>query len=396
MINRTWFELTKIKLRRCIRALDGAIALTVFALAKWGMRERRIHIVVFDPRYFGHQCLEPEVFWDDVRLSRESGSKDIWMCCLGKKSSANNKYLWTYMRSQLPTLPSWLVTDLEYWQSRRRGNYLTFLPASIYRLNFLTKSDTILPSSLHLMSRREALLSQLSDSQRPYVVFTIRASLVSYDPNDPRNRSVTEFLPSMNVLTELGFNVVRVMSQTNERISSGNRHILDWEVLRDGKPGDEFAILSGARFVVSTTTGGDCLALAYRKPVLYLDSARPYLVFLGTELSTFQVPQLIDVDSGSELSMKEILERRLGWVGDSRKFADAGVQIVNSSPEEITEHVVEYVNYLPQATFFNTAERNMTWRNLLFSYHGKEISERHGQIRAQMLPSSIRRFVDQR
>jgi hypothetical protein len=145
-----------------------------------------------DPRFFGHQSLEPEVFWNDMLTAKESGSKDIWLCCLGKKSMATNPFLWKTVHRRLPTVPSWLTTDLEYWQDRMRLDYVSFLPASIYRLNFLTKRERLLPMTPEMVVRREKILSELSEPTRDYVVFTIRASHVPYDPCDPRNRKISD------------------------------------------------------------------------------------------------------------------------------------------------------------------------------------------------------------
>lgn len=383
----------KATARRCLRIATLPVVLILLLLAKSVLPGRRVRIVVMDPRFFGHQSLEPEVFWNDMLTAKESGSKDIWLCCLGKKSMATNPFLWKTVHRRLPTVPSWLTTDLEYWQDRIRLDYVSFLPASIYRLNFLTKREPLLPKTPEMVARREKILSELSEPTRDYVVFTIRASHVSYDPCDPRNRKISDFEPAMNELTRRGFNVVRVMSRTTEHLITDNKHILDWDVHSDGEPGDELALLSGSKFVVSTTTGGDCLALAYRKPVLYIDSARPYLVFLATEFSTFQIPRMVDVITGSDLSLKDLLERRLGWVGEPRHFEMAGVRIINSSSDEVSSYVVEYLDYLTSGPSREHSALDDEWRRLLMEYHGDEILMRHGEIRSRMLPSSQSMFI---
>ena len=353
---------------------------------------RRVRVVLMDPRLFGHQSLEPEVFWNDWQSSVEKGCRDIWYCSLGRKQAASNLFLWQLAHDRLPTIPSWFASDLQYWQKRFAWHVILFMPASIYRLNFLLQRATFLPPPETWKFRRDQILSNLEAPQRPYVVFTIRASYVSYDPHDPRNRSLDDFVPAMQALIERGYNVVRVNSATSELISETSSHILDWRVRESGKPGDELALISGAAFVVSTTTGGDCLALAYRRPVLYVDSARFYLVFLGSELATFQVPKIVDIATGMTLDMRELLSRGLGWVGEPRQFAQRGARILNSDASELKASVLEYENLisrnLPRSEFEDEA-----WRSLLLQSHGDEIRPRHGEILARMLPSSRKWFV---
>lgn len=379
--------------RRASRIVSVPVALLVIFLAKLLLPRKQICVVVMDPRFFGHQCLEPEVFWNDWQSARENGSKDLWFCCLGKKSVAANAFLWEHTREKFPTIPSWVVTRVAPVAGRLRMSNIIFLEASIYRLNFLTERETSLPPSSKFDARRREILSRLSDPERPYVVFTIREPDVSYDPNDPRNRDIRDFVPAMNALTLMGFNVVRLTSRTNYQLTINDPHILDWQVLVDGHDADELALLSSAAFVVSSTTGGDCLALAYRRPVLYVDSARLYLVFLATELATFSVPNIVDVKSGERLNLEQILARGLGWTGEVQAFTAAGVKIVNSDSRQIEQIVREY------ATSGFLDKRNMStesqsgWRSQLLAKHFNDVKSRHGEVRAQMLASSVNELV---
>ena len=375
------------------RVLGFPVALLVATITRVLLPRRSVRIVVMDPRYFGHQCLEPEVFWNDWQSAKEQGSRDLWFCCLGKKSAAANSYLWEHTKQKFPTVPSWLVTRLAPWLQRLRFSNIVLISASIYRLNFLTERESTLPTASSFSERRSEILANLEDPERPYVVFTIRDLNVSYDPDDPRNRDINEFVPAMNALARRGFNVIRLTSKTGYRMTTKSQHVLDWQVLIDGREGDELVLLSGAAFVVSTTTGGDCLALAYRRPVLYVDSARLYLVFLATELATFYLPQLTDAASGQNLRLQEILAKDLGWVSDSRSFKKVGVAIRNSSPPEIERRVIEFADCRDQQREDADSDLQGRWRQPLLSRHAREVATRHGEIRAKMLPSSIADFT---
>lgn len=357
-------------------------------LIRLALPRRKIFVVLMDSRYFGHQCLEPEVFLNDMFTSAERGSRDIWLCCIGPESLANNKFMWRLMRDSLPVVPSWLATDVAFWQKRIRIQTIHFLPASIHRLNFLTSRATNLPVGDEIDVRRAEILGRFAKPHLPFVVFTVR-EWIPGSTNDLRNREIAAFEPAMVALAQRGWNVVRLTSRTSDLLATDGRQILDWQVLIDGEPGDELAILSGASFVVSTTTGGDCLALAYRRPVLYIDTARLDFAFLGTELATIHMPHFSDMTSLQRLTLEDILKRNLGSVGEQRLFEAAGVRVTNSSPDEIKGVVLEYLRDIEDESFAR-GQLDHEWRSLVQNFHGEELLARYGEIRAKMHPASLR------
>jgi putative glycosyltransferase (TIGR04372 family) len=353
-----------------------------------------MRVVVFDSRYFGHQCLEAEVFWNEWRTAKDSGSRDFWFCSLGKKSLASNRMLWELRRKQLPVVPTWFVTGLVFWQKHLRLRNVTVSHASIHRLNFLSGRATTLPVNASLATRRNEILSRFPNPAAPYSVFTIRDYEAKHDPRDLRNRRIQEFLPAMQALVGLGMNVIRLTVTTDDLLSVTNSGILEWQVRVDGQPGDELALISGAEFVVSTTTGGDALALAYRRPVLYVDSSRLRITFLGTEYATFQMPRIEDVVSGRRLTFPEIVGRGLYAVRDWRTFAELGVRVRNSDPELIAHHVTEYFKTSRGVDGARELEHQQVWRRQLLHAHGAEVLSDHGIIRARMHPASLRDYVE--
>lgn len=380
--------------RQFVRLLSLPLIATVNLTLRAFDTGRVIRIVVMDSRYFGHQALEPEVFWNEWQSAVECGSRDYWFCCLGPRRNSSNPFLWGLTKRKFPVLPSWFVTSVAHWSRRFRFESIVLQDASIYRLNFLTSRETTLPVGDAVVARRSQILSRLAEPDRPYVVFTIREFNPLDDHNDLRNRQIADFSLGMSELVHRGFNVIRLMSKTQDPLIAFDRHHLDWQVERDGEPGDELVLLSGAAFVVSTTTGGDCLALGYRRPVLYIDCARFFLVFLGTELASFSVPLMYDIQSKEQLGLGALLERGLGWVGDQRLFTKAGVMVAPSDPERLRSQIVEYVVGLTAGWSISQEAAQQEWRETLGNELGSEIDARHGQVRARMLDSSIDEFVN--
>jgi hypothetical protein len=80
----------------------------------------------------------------------------------------------------------------------------------------------------------------------------------------------------------------------------------------------------------------------------------------------------------------------LGWSGEQQLFDDAGVRVVNSTPDEIRQYVVEYLASRNWHDVDPADENERNWRDLLIKYHGAEILKRHGPIRARLHPASRR------
>ena len=351
------------------------------------MRRRVIRIVMMEPRFFGHQCLEPEVFWNEWQSSIEQGSSDLWLCCLGKRSKALNQLLWDLRQQALPVIPSWVATTIAFWHRRIPMSQVRVEHADYHRLNFLTTRPSTLPRPSVFDSRRREILSYMTQPERPYVILTVREVAQG---KDLRNRDIEEFEASILLLIETGHNVIRLTSHTNNPLQLKSPHLLDWQVTKFGKQGDELALVSGASFVVSTTTGIDCLALAFRRPVLYVDVARLFYVFLGTELTTFQMPQVTDWESGEPINLEQILERGLGFSKNTQSFVDARVRIVNSSPEQLASVIREYISTVSSEYPPDDDALQGRWRELVLHHLRDEVTARHGAIRARMHPATMR------
>lgn len=336
----------------------------------------KIRVVIMEPRFFGHLALEPEVFMNDLLLWRNSRPRVIQFCTLGKKSQASNIGLWKIRKKSLPSLPSWSVSVLIALQSRLKTPIVDVVGAGYHRLNFLTKSEPTLPRSSSFVHRRNQILQRLEEPEKPYVIFTVREH--SANP-DLRNRRVKDFEPSMMALAQNGYNIVRLTSQTVDTVSLDDPRVLDYQTEVTGHSLDELALVAGSRFVVSSTTGVDCLALAYRRPVLYVDAARFYYMFLGTELATILMPRFVHLSDNEPIKLSELLELGLGWVKDANCFHENGVGIVNSSPNEIRE-CVEHFSRTYMNSGLNSDPRQEVWKHKLLSRHSDEVSARHGAI----------------
>jgi putative glycosyltransferase (TIGR04372 family) len=346
----------------------------------------QIEVVVMEPRFFGHQCLEPEVFLMDSHDSQKPNRlREMRFACLGKRANAANRTLWNLRKKQLRTIPSWLVSEVVRQEFGRSSDKIVIRHADYHRLNRLTQTPRSLPNSREMSSRYEAICECHSVARRPLVIVTVREATTG--DGDLRNRRIADFQIAIETLVGMGYNVIRLTHRTADPAVFRLAGFIDHQVSRDGLPGDELALIANCEFVISTTTGIDCLALAYRKPVLYIDAARFFYMFLGTELATCQLPRFSDAQTGLPVSLVQMLDRGLGWVKHSEAFGQAGVRVHNSSPAEIARTVAYFEQHILRCEPAADARSQNWWRESLLERHGREIEARHGQIRAKLLSS---------
>ncbi len=371
----------KLALSRLVRITALPLVLVVLGVGRLMRPYVRFRVVVMEPRFFGHLALEPEVFINEERVVSSTWPRQVLRCTLGKASRASNSGLWRIRHNSLPTLPSWFVTSIQHWQSILKISVIEIISADYHRLNFLNTTEVTLPSGGCFEQRRGELLQRFKEPHRPYVIFTVRDA---DSDQDLRNREIRDFEPAMLALTDNGFNVIRLTSKTNDRVSVVDSNILDFQTQIDGRELDELALVSNASFIVSSTTGIDCLALAYRRPVLYIDAARFFYMFLGTELATVHMPRFVSVESEKLITLSELLMLDLGWVKHSSSFFENGVQVLKSSPEEIQASVTQYAQAHLKPIKANSASLQDQWRSQLLARHAEQIVSRHGDIRAQL------------
>lgn len=369
----------KLALRLLVRIVALPLVLVVLGVGRLMRRYVRFRVVIMEPRFFGHLALEPEVFINEGRVVSSTRPRQVLRCTLGKVSRASNIGLWKLRHNSLPTLPSWIVTDIRYWQSILKASIIEIVSADYHRLNFLSKTKVTLPSGGCLEQRRGEILQRFKEPHRQYVIFTVRDA---NSDQDLRNREIRDFEPAMLALSDNGFNVIRLTSKTNDRVSVVDPNILDFQTQIDGRELDELALVSNASFIVSSTTGIDCLALAYRRPVLYIDAARFFYMFLGTELATVHMPRFVSVESEKLITLSELLELDLGWAKHSFSFFENGVKVLNSPPEEIKACVTQYAQAHLRPVNTNSASLQDQWRSQLLNRHAEQIDSRHGDIRA--------------
>jgi putative glycosyltransferase (TIGR04372 family) len=351
--------------RKALRSLLIGLAVVVVSVLRVLSRLVTVRTFIGNHKLFGHLCLEPEKYLAAKSSGLElyeigfAGEKtpdnigpiafpqpkskwtlDLWS--FGKPNSRSNQALARMWKRELLVVPSFVVDVLLRANSRFKSR-----PIIDYRFSTLLSSDRYLDSSdAHLQltakenqSARSALKKMGLREGQQFVCFVVReggeAEALS------RNHSVHDFEAAALALAEVGIAVIR-MGATN-CTPMKLKHDLVFDYANTGNRSElaDIYLMANCLFVVSTMSGPDALALAFRRPVLYIDVAHYGLVFSGTCLTTWVPARLIDMATSNNLSLTESFIRGVGWYWKDSQFADARIGIGKSTPDEICSYVLE-------------------------------------------------------
>jgi putative glycosyltransferase (TIGR04372 family) len=99
-------------------------------------------------------------------------------------------------------------------------------------------------------------------------------------------------------------------------------------------------------FAISTSTGWDAIPYIFRRPIAYVNMVPLGILFTFSPKFIAITKHHISKLDGRELAMKEIFSRNVGFCTSSYEFNDKGVKLVDNTPEEIRDLVVEMADRL--------------------------------------------------
>jgi len=158
-----------------------------------------------------------------------------------------------------------------------------------------------------------------------------------------RDCSIENFVAAAEELTRRGYYVFRMGAIVESPLITSNPMIIDYA--SNGMRSDFMDIFLGANceFCISHGTGFDSVPYVFRKPILYVNFAPLGYLPTFSERFLLQIKTLVWNKSGVRLALREILEVGLGGALQSGDYSDAGVSLVENSPQEIVDAVIEMV-----------------------------------------------------
>ena len=206
-----------------------------------------------------------------------------------------------------------------------------------------------------------------------------------------RDADVNTYEAAARALVARGYYVFRMGAKVAKRFHMKHPRVIDFA--GNGMWSDLMSVWLAAHcsFVISTSTGWDALALAFRKPILYTN-------FVPFEyLSTFWPRSLAiwkhHYKDGKRLSPAEILASGVSQAMSAQQFTDAGIELRDNTPAELRDAALEMADYVEgkfkpdeQAAFWNAFPRAIS------PYNNAAL---HGEIRLRIASRFLADYMDE-
>lgn len=226
----------------------------------------------------------------------------------------------------------------------------------------------------------------------PFVCLIVRESIFhsQFQFTNYRNADVSRCMLAAEELTKLGFYVVRMGKKVEQKFESDNTKILDYA--SSAFRSDFMDIYLGAKcfFVISTSTGWDNIpCILFRRPVVYINFV-PISLFATWNHNTLAIfkrhwfPPQKRFLTQSEIFY--LIDR--GFVSAFPLYDELGIKLIENTPEEICDVVMEMVDMLrperPNRTDEENKMQDAFWSIYRHNLQRFNLRHLHGDLRARV------------
>ena len=310
---------------------------------------------------------------------------DLWT--FGNHGSQSNTALAKMWKRQLRVIPSQIFDMI-----LKANNRFSSPPIIDYRFSTLLSADKNLDCCEHhlMFSTKEiekgkTLFRNLGiPSGTPYVCIVTREG--GSEEGFLRNKDINDLSDLIDALVDRGVAVIRLGGPNSEPLKNSNNNVIDYAHSAHKSALGDIFLVANCQFMVSTMTGPDALALAFRKNVLLLDISHYGLLFSGTKLVTW-VPSILN-DGYKNLSIEEVFKSGAGWFWKDSQFREKGISVLKSSPTQIAQYGIELLDRLNSEQIFSPSELQKRSQAALQNAMGDLGESWHGTVKAH-IPNSF-------
>jgi len=219
-----------------------------------------------------------------------------------------------------------------------------------------------------------------------FVCLNVRDSAYHQDDNDNyRDSDIQKYVLAAEELAGRGFFVIRMGSKVHSPIRSNHPKVIEYAT--SGMRSDFMDIYLGATcaFCISVGSGFDAVPLIFRRPIAYVNMVPAAYLFTFSPLFLGLFKHHVDMASNRELSLADIFASEAGFCLRTSDYRAKGVNLLENTPEEIRDLVVEMAERLNgtwQTQPGDEALQQRFWE--VFPSEGRNNNGKlHGEIRAR-------------
>ena len=192
--------------------------------------------------------------------------------------------------------------------------------------------------------------------KEPWVCLIVRDS--AYLPHlyyhSYRDSNIDTYVQAAEALADRGYTVVRMGVKVAKPLKSSHPRVIDFAT--NGMHSDFRSMYLAAHcaFALSNGCGIDAVPVIFRRPICYVNYAP--LEYLQTYHKGSLAIWKHHEKDGKRMTLKEIYDSGAGHFMDAQNFADAGITLVDNTPEEITAVALE------MAAWIDVGDQDAFWR----------------------------------
>ena len=225
------------------------------------------------------------------------------------------------------------------WVHRQDRDIFGILQKTTPHINFTAEEETAGQEGLH-----EIGVSQGA----PFVCLHARDSvyLSTFFPSldkhrfEYRDSTIGNYLPAAEELARRGYFVIRMGHLVNQPLKSSNPMIIDYA--SNGRTDFlDIYLSSRCAFFICTTSGLEKVPMTFRRPCAYVNYLPlDHLPTWGPKDLCIS-KRLWQRDEGRYLTLEEIISSDIAIFNHMDLYEENGIEVVENSPEEITDLVIE-------------------------------------------------------
>lgn len=158
--------------------------------------------------------------------------------------------------------------------------------------------------------------------------------------HDYRNSDINQFLKAADQMTKRGIFSLRMGAIVKEKIKTTNPMIIDYAA-RFRSDFLDIYLSSKCHFFLTTGTGLDSVPTAFRRPIVYVNFL-PFESIPSWSVDSITIPKKLWLTREKRyMKFREILGSSVGRFDTSQDYHSFGIEIVENSPDEILDVVLE-------------------------------------------------------
>jgi putative glycosyltransferase (TIGR04372 family) len=311
-------------------------------------------LLIFNLTALGHNIMEFITYWASLPGSEEAAATTV-LYFARRKPPVTNEFIfeiWKRLGSTknvelVRVSPfSWSVLSWIALSSGRANPWLRGLHPDFSRYTSLPRNEVrSLFTEVETQKLREALDRYLPEAAGAYCVVGIRDGAYYSDLSN-RNSGVADYLPTLQLLLDRGFYVVRMGRPVLEPLPLSHPALFDYSTSEVVSDEMDVLLWAHADFAIGDSSGlTDAVALFGSRvfcPTYPLDPR----AFLSHPSYSFATQRLRTISSGHDLGLQQVIElmnRGLN-LGDERVLASLGLRAERPSPAEMRGSVAWFLD----------------------------------------------------